>query len=63
MKTFETEVINDAREALSMDRYMEFEEWYPAWMVDENGELMEDPARVKSLRTIFDGMKKELGIK
>jgi hypothetical protein len=56
------EVINDAREALTMDRTLEFEEWFPAWMVDDNGQLTNDEPRMKSLRMIFDGIKKELGI-
>lgn len=60
MKTLVMDVVNDAIEALNMDIQMEFEEWYPAWMVDENGELMEDPARLKSLRMIFDGVRDRL---
>ena len=65
MKTFGIEVIKvieDAKEALRFDRHIEFKEWYPAWMVDENGELMKDPKRVQSLRMIFDRVKEELGI-
>lgn len=56
-------IINDAREALLMDRFMSFEEWYPAWMVNENGELINNQARLKSLRMIFDGVMEKLGIK
>lgn len=59
MKTSVIEVINDAREALSMDSHIEFEEWCPSWMVDENGELMENQERLKTLRMIFDRVKKD----
>lgn len=58
-----TEVVNDAKEALTFDRYMDFEEWYPAWMVNENGELIEDNDRLENLRLIFNEVKKELNIK
>ena len=57
------EIINDAKEALRFDRYMEFEEWYPAWMIDENGQMINNPARLKNLQSIFENVQRELGIK
>lgn len=57
------EVINDAQEALSMDRYMDFEEWYPAWMIDENGQMINNPTMLKNLKSIFENAQRELGIK
>ena len=49
------EIYQDAIEALRMsDGMIEFEEWFPGWMVDENGEFMEDEMRKTNLKVIWD---------
>ena len=57
-RTSVKEVYEDAREALRMCPTMEFEEWAPAWMVnDETGELLKDKDLEYDLRVIWERAK------
>ena len=60
-RTSVKEVYEDAREALMLCPDMTFEEWAPAWMLDENGNYCEDKDLEYSLKVIWERAK--LGFK
>ena len=57
----EEEIYKDAVDALKMSgNDIDFDEWYPAWMIDENGELTENEAKKARLKVIWDKAVKDL---
>lgn len=51
----EKEILKDAIDAIRMsDGLIDFEEWAPGWMIDENGEYMFDSERQSELKVIWD---------
>ena len=59
-----TQIYSDALDALRMSDYtIEFDEWYPAWMIDSNGNLVENEKRKNMLLELFNRAKRELNVK
>ena len=58
------EIYNDALEALQMsDGMLTFDEWAPAFMLDENGEyVVNDGEKASSLLVIWNRAKTALGL-
>lgn len=58
------EIYNDAIEALQMSgNQLDFDEWAPAWLIDENGNLIDDEEKKKNLRAIWDRALQEVNKK
>lgn len=63
MKQKVEEIYNDALEALRMsDGMLTFAEWSPAFMVDENGNYINDGEKASSLLVIWNRAKMALGL-
>lgn len=57
------EIYNDALEALQMsDGMLTFDEWAPAFMLDENGDYVNDGEKASSLLVIWNRAKTALGL-
>ena len=49
------EIEDDAVEAIRMSgNEIDFDEWYPAWMIDGQGNLIDNPDKKEALKTIWD---------
>lgn len=57
------EIYNDALEALQMsDGMLTFDEWAPAFMLNENGDYVKDGEKASSLLVIWNRAKTALGL-
>jgi len=57
------DIYNDALEALQMsDGMLTFDEWAPAFMVDENGDYVNDGEKARNLLLIWNRAKMALGL-
>lgn len=51
----EKEIYQDALDAIRMsDGFISFDEWAPGWMVNENGEYVNNDNRLNALKVIWD---------
>lgn len=58
------EIEDDAVDAIRMSgNDIDFDEWYPAWMIDGQGKLTDNPEMKEALKTIWDKAYKSCNYK